>query len=408
MQEFIRGQKTRIADLTGSTILAVGVCTTAPGMVIDISCMGLDAADRLSDDRYFIFYNCKASPCGAVRMADAGGGDNASFVIDLARIPATIKKLAFVLTLDGSGSMAGLSSGHVRLQADGVELLRYTFSGSDFQAEKAIIAAEIYLKDVWRFAAVGQGFAGGLAALLKHYGADVEDMPATSPPPPPPSRPEPPPSPPPRETPPPSPGVNLRKITLEKRGDNQSVDLRKGSQSNVIHINLNWHNFAAKKKQGFFGFGKVEEPDLDLGCMFRMTDGQQAVIQPLGGYFGARDAYPFIFLDKDDRSGAAQDGENLYIYRPDLVSFAMIFAFIYQGAQDFREVGGRLRVKDQLGTEIFVNLNNPDQLRTFCAICTIQNTGSAVSITKQELYFTNHKEADQHFGFGFRWEAGQK
>ena len=32
------------------------------------------------------------------------------------------------------------------------------------------MVAEIYLKDVWRVAAVGQGFAGGLDAVLKHFG----------------------------------------------------------------------------------------------------------------------------------------------------------------------------------------------------------------------------------------------
>lgn len=425
MREFHRGQKTKIQDLTRSNLLAIGVSASVPsGMTIDISCIGLDGNNRLSDDRYFIFYNRTESPCGSIGITGGSGGDNQGFVVDIEKIPSTIKKLSFVLTLDGQGTMAGLSAGHIRLMAGGEEIVRYRFTGSDFQAEKAIIAAEVYFKDCWRFAAVGQGFAGGLAALLKHFGAEVKEPPTASATPLPPQTPSPPPRieiPPPQprvEAPPPqpprdapspaSPGVSLKKVVLEKRGDRQAVDLRKGNESNVIHFNLNWHNFAAQKKKGFFGFGKTEEPDLDLGCMLRMQDGQMAVIQPLGGYFGARDAYPFISLDKDDRSGSAQDGENLYIYKPDLISFVMVFAFIYAGAKDFREVGGRLKIKDHKGNEIYVKLDNPDQHRTFCAICTVENTGSSVEITKQELYFSNHLEADKHFGFGFHWEAGRK
>ena len=41
---------------------------------------------------------------------------------------------------------------------------------------------DFYLKDVWRFAAVGQGFDGGLDALLKNFGGEVaEEEPAAQP-----------------------------------------------------------------------------------------------------------------------------------------------------------------------------------------------------------------------------------
>jgi tellurite resistance protein TerA len=42
--------------------------------------------------------------------------------------------------------------------------------------------------------------------------------------------------------------------------------------------------------------------------MYRLRNGDAGVIQPLGGNFGDRHASPWIFLDKDDRSGAAADG----------------------------------------------------------------------------------------------------
>jgi tellurite resistance protein TerA len=204
--------------------------------------------------------------------------------------------------------------------------------------------------------------------------------------------------------------VSITKVTLDKKGDKKAVDLRKGGGTQPIHINLNWDNPNAAKK-GLFGFGGGgggAAPDLDLGCMFRLADRRMGVIQPLGNNFGAKDTAPYIFLDKDDRSGAAADGENLYIYRPDLIDTVMVFSLIYDGAPDFTSVGGRMTIRDQSGNEIFIRLNSPDRNLTFCAICTIKKVGNTIEIVKEERYFRNHQDADQHFGFGFNWRPGTK
>lgn len=192
-------------------------------------------------------------------------------------------------------------------------------------------------------------------------------------------------------------------ITLEKRGDRQAVSLRKDSAVQPIHVNLNWDAVTTK---GWFGQRK--QADLDLGCMLSMQDGSQGVIQPLGGSFGAREVAPHILLDKDDRSGASSDGENLWIYRPELIQRVLVFAMIYEGAADFTSVNGRLSLKDDRGGEIAIRLGSPDPRRSFCAICLIEHRGDRVEITKEERYFTGHREADAHYGFGFRWTTGSK
>jgi tellurite resistance protein TerA len=264
---------------------------------------------------------------------------------------------------------------------------------------------ELYFKDVWRFAAIGQGFNGGLSALLKNFGG--EETPASAPAPaaPPPAAAPPPPA----AAPPAAPKISLSKVTLDKKGARGTVNLAKGGAAQQpIHVNLNWDNPNAGKKVGLFGLGgKAPSPDLDLGCMFRMADGGMGVIQPLGQKFGSRHAPPYIYLDKDDRTGAASDGENLYIVRPDLIDFVVIFALIYEGTANFATVKGRLTLKNG-AQEFFIQLDNPDPRRTFCAICTVQKKGDSVEITKEERYFMDHQDTDQHYGFGFRWVAGQK
>ncbi|MFD7878319.1 TerD family protein [Streptomyces sp. NPDC059766] len=179
-REFQRGHKAKISDLTAGTDLYVGVQITGPGLGFDISCFGLDADERLSDDRYFIFFNQPKSPEEAIQLLGAQAGDTESFRITLDRIPAQIQKLSFTATIDGAGQMSQVGPGYIRIVAGGEEVARYSFTGSEFSTERAVMLGDFYLKDVWRFAAVGQGFDGGLEALLKNFGGEVmeEEAPA--------------------------------------------------------------------------------------------------------------------------------------------------------------------------------------------------------------------------------------
>lgn len=168
-----RGQKLKLSDLTNATQIQVGLAIKAPsGMTLDISCFGVDAQGKLSDDRYFIFYNQKNSPCGALCSLGAQQGDMEQFRIDLSKLPPSIHKLVFTVTIDGNGTMSEIQNGYLRILENNAELTRFSFEGTDFSAEKAIIIGELYRKDIWRFAAVGQGFNGGLSALLAHFGGE--------------------------------------------------------------------------------------------------------------------------------------------------------------------------------------------------------------------------------------------
>ncbi|MFE9093800.1 TerD family protein [Streptomyces sp. NPDC007264] len=179
-REFQRGHKARISDLTTGTDLYVGVQIAAPGLTFDISCFGLDADERLSDDRYFVFFNQPKTPEEAVQLLGSQAGDTQSFRVTLDKVPPQIQKLSFTATIDGAGQMSQISPGYLRIVAGGEEVARYSFSGSEFTTERAVMLGDLYLKDVWRFAAVGQGFDGGLDALLKNFGGEVleEEAPA--------------------------------------------------------------------------------------------------------------------------------------------------------------------------------------------------------------------------------------
>lgn len=181
-REFQRGHKARISDLTAGTDLYVGVQIGAPGLTFDISCFGLDANEQLTDDRYFIFFNQPKSPEESIQLLGAQAGDTESFRVTLDRIPSHLHRLSFTATIDGAGQMSQASPGYIRVVAGGEEVVRYAFTGAEFSTERAVMLGDFYRKDVWRFAAVGQGFDGGLEALLKNFGGEVaEEEPPAAP-----------------------------------------------------------------------------------------------------------------------------------------------------------------------------------------------------------------------------------
>lgn len=145
----------------------------------DFCCFGVDADDKLSDDRYMIFYNQLNSPAGEIVGREISSG--MEFTINLNALPEKIQKLVFTCSIDGAGTMGEISAHKIFLGDE----ISADFSGKDFAQEKAITSLEIYRKGGWRFNVVARGFNGGLDALLAFYGGEQADDDKTPAPPPP-------------------------------------------------------------------------------------------------------------------------------------------------------------------------------------------------------------------------------
>ena len=409
MNIFSRGQKGKLADLGVNSPFTVVVDIAGAGLTVDVSCFGLDANDKLSDERFMIFYNQLSSPGDAVKL-DLGGG-KARFAVNLNALTDAVQKLVFVAAIDGNGTMRASGASTITLG----DVVQFPMSGADFADEKAVIVGEVYRKDgVWRFGAVGQGFNGGLSALLKHFGG-TEAAPTSSAAP--------------VATPAAVPAaagkVSLSKVTLEKRGDKVSLDKKAGGRGfGRIHVNLNWNHSgaapAAAPKQGFLarltgGGNPSGGIDLDLGCMYEMADGRPGLVQALGNAWGEYDREPFIKLEADDRTGQSTSGENLLINGDHVgqIKRAMIFAFIYKGAPNWAATDGvvTINMPDQPPIEVRLQEGGNQMM---CAIAMIENRSGSLQFTKLEEYFSQqgresaHQLMDRRFGFGLRWTTGSK
>ena len=111
--ELQKGQKVKIGDLTANNQIELKVSVPIDNEEIDISCFGVDAQNKLSDDRYFVFYNQLHTPENAVSMKI--DKNMASFFIDFKKIPAFIKKLVITVAADGNTTMKDIKKGEFSL-----------------------------------------------------------------------------------------------------------------------------------------------------------------------------------------------------------------------------------------------------------------------------------------------------
>lgn len=173
--DLVRGQKVKLDDITVN-----GQCTvtvTVTGVETDVACFGLDAAGKLSDDRYMVFFNQTASPAGEVTLTAHGAAT--TFQVNVAALPATIERLSITAASDDR-SLSGLQASSVTVTGP-AGTATFAFAGADFTQERAVMLLDLYRKDgIWRVGAVGQGFNEGLGALVRHFGGSVADEPAAA------------------------------------------------------------------------------------------------------------------------------------------------------------------------------------------------------------------------------------
>ncbi|MGW0660287.1 VWA domain-containing protein [Streptodolium elevatio] len=173
------GKGTNI-PVAASAVHAVLAWTARPGSPdADASALLLTAAERVRDDDDFVFYNQPRHASGAVRhLGKQTAGDAAwdAVEVNLAKVEPGIERIVLCASADGGtfGQMAGLV---LRLFEAGTqaELARFEMAAT---TETAFVSGELYRRGgQWKFRAVGQGYASGLAGLATDFGISVDDPP---------------------------------------------------------------------------------------------------------------------------------------------------------------------------------------------------------------------------------------
>ncbi len=206
-------------------------------------------------------------------------------------------------------------------------------------------------------------------------------------------------------------------ISLTKAAPKVSLTKPGQATSGLLRVNLNW-NARPPGQPVQVGFLKrLTAPqstaiDLDLGCLYELTDGTKGVVQALGNTFRDQSysAQPIISLDGDDRSGTNTDGENLRVdlAQLDKIRRILVFAFIYEGVPNWAAADGIVTLYPATGPQVSVRLDEHAVNKSMCGIALLENHGGELSVSRQVRYVSGHSELDQAYGWGLRWTAARK
>jgi tellurium resistance protein TerD len=151
---------------------------------LDASALLLKDDGKVRSDADFIFYGQLSDADGSVthqgdNRTGAGDGDDEQVVVDLAKVPADVDKVAVVVSIHEAAArnqnFGGVRNSYVRLINEDTqeEIAKYELN-EDSATENAIIFAELYRKDGgWKFRAVGLGYIDGLAGIARDFGVNV-------------------------------------------------------------------------------------------------------------------------------------------------------------------------------------------------------------------------------------------
>jgi tellurium resistance protein TerD len=151
---------------------------------LDASAFLLTSSGKVRGDTDFVFYNNKTPAGGFIvhtgdNTTGQGDGDDESLKLDLSKIPPGIEKIVFVVTIHEARArnqnFGQVGGAFIRIVNDEThaEVARYDLT-EDASTETAMLFGELYLHNgEWKFRAVGQGYAGGLADVCAQYGINA-------------------------------------------------------------------------------------------------------------------------------------------------------------------------------------------------------------------------------------------
>ncbi|MEU5992674.1 TerD family protein [Spirillospora sp. NPDC047418] len=158
--------------------------TTGADFDLDASALMLGGTGKVMSDHHFVFFNNLKSPDGSVEhtgdnLTGEGEGDDESINVDLNAVPVECDRIVFPVSIydadNRNQSFGQVRNAFIRIvnRTDGNELARFDLT-EDASTETAMVFGELYRHNgEWKFRAVGQGYASGLAGIATDFGVNV-------------------------------------------------------------------------------------------------------------------------------------------------------------------------------------------------------------------------------------------
>lgn len=172
MTELSKGANVAVPSQAVSVVVRWNAGPGVPD--VDASSLLVTESGKVRNDDDFVFYNAPRHASGAVELGAKGAGQ-AEVQVRLNDVEAGIARIAVVVSADG-GTFAQAPGLEVQVldAGSGQPIARFADVGAT--SETALVAGELYRRaGAWKFRAVGQGWASGLAGLATDFGISVDD-----------------------------------------------------------------------------------------------------------------------------------------------------------------------------------------------------------------------------------------
>jgi len=171
------------------TSIAVGLgwdvrSTAGDDFDLDASALALNDNHKIISDDWFVFFNNLKSPDGSIEhqgdnLTGEGEGDDEVINVDLKSVPPQVSSIVVTVSIYDAESrrqsFGQVRNAYIRVinLANEVELARYDLT-EDASVETAMVFGEVYRHSgEWKFRAIGQGYASGLAGIARDFGVNV-------------------------------------------------------------------------------------------------------------------------------------------------------------------------------------------------------------------------------------------
>jgi uncharacterized protein involved in tellurium resistance len=223
--------------------------------------------------------------------------------------------------------------------------------------------------------------------------------------------------------------ASTNSIELTKRHPTVSLS-KQGAATGNLRVNLSWQmrtsDIGGRSKQNNRLLRhplKLFQPevvqahtqgmvnvDLDLGCMYELTDGSKGVVQPLGSLFGDLNGPPYIKLSGDDRFGAPS-GETIFINLDhwESIKRLLVFVYIYDQTPAFDRTHALVTLFPSNGPRIEIELDERAPEARSCAVFSVERVKGELQVRREvKFVYGFQAELDRLYGWGLQWGRGYK
>ncbi|MGW6460216.1 TerD family protein [Streptomyces sp. NPDC055078] len=154
----------------------------------------------------------------------------------------------------------------------------------------------------------------------------------------------------------------------------------------------------------------VVNVDLDLGCLYELTDGSKGVVQPLGAFFGSTNEPPYVRLSGDDRFGSGS-GETIYVNldHHSEIKRLLFFVYIYDQTPAFDRTHAHVTLYPSSGPRVEIELDERAPQARSCAVFSLENVKDELVVRREvKFVYGFQAELDRLYGWGLQWGRGYK